>query len=87
MSEAIKVGLCYPERLQAIAHELIGTCASIDSVIEDGEDSLRIMADLEAFDLAFLCDRCGWWASTEELHNETEEMLCDECHDEDHDDD
>lgn len=58
-----------------LAEELIGT-AAICVVPE----MLETVEDVEAFDqLAFECDGCGWWCSTDELHNTTDDNLCDEC--------
>lgn len=34
----------------------------------------------------FLCAGCGWWCSTDELNNETQEDLCDDCDEKDEED-
>lgn len=68
-------------RAHEVAHDLIGTCKSLHDVATQEEiDDHAFMSALN--DLAFECDCCGWWASTEELNNdegqEFDEM-CDEC--------
>lgn len=67
---------------QELADDLIGTCQMCIP-----EEKLHGEGDLAAFDaLAFECDQCGWWFSTDELHNEGERNLCDDCHEEEHGD-
>jgi hypothetical protein len=70
-------------RASDLAHDLIGTCNSFPIPSEE----LETTAELVEFDsLAFCCDGCGWWVSTEELYNETSRDLCQECHDEENED-
>jgi hypothetical protein len=59
-----------------LADELIGTCAIAfpAELLSEGE-----LAKFD--DLAFECEGCGWWCSTDELNNEHGEQLCDECAD------
>jgi hypothetical protein len=65
-------------RAEEIAEQLIGTPQSLQSVATDEEvDNDGLMSEL--YTLAFECDRCGWWCSTDELNNETGEELCDDC--------
>lgn len=67
---------------QELAEELIGTC---NSCVPD--ERLETQADVVAFDaLAFECDQCGWWCSTDELNNDGPCNLCDECEPDDEDD-
>lgn len=71
-------------RAQEIADSLIGTAQSVhDVATEDECENDAVMSEL--YTLAFECDRCGWWASTEELNNEDDEELCDECDERDKD--
>lgn len=59
-----------------LADDLIGTARTV--VVEEELDT---QAEVEEFDaLAFVCDGCGWWCSTDELNNLTAENLCDDCH-------
>ncbi len=53
-----------PERCQEVVYQLLGTCASIESFLNDGEDAMD--RDLtEAIDAEiFCCDECGWWCET-----------------------
>lgn len=72
-------GIVSPE---ALADELVGTCATC--VVEE---RLATQADVEAFDnLAFLCECCGWWCATEELHNEGAQNLCEDCNEDENGD-
>ncbi len=65
-------------RAEQIADALIGTPQSLLSVAsyEEAEND-GLMSEL--YTLAFECDRCGWWCSTDELNNETGEEFCDDC--------
>lgn len=70
-------------RAQEVADQIIGTARMIDEVASQAEiDDPEFMSELQL--LAFECDCCGWWHSTEELNNdegqEYDEM-CDECTD------
>lgn len=63
-------------KAQELAEQLIGTsgvlCVDPAEQLDEGET--------EEFDrLAFSCDGCGWWCSTEELNNDTDDQLCDDC--------
>lgn len=76
------------ERAHEIADDLIGTAYSQhDFMTQEEIDDPALQAKLT--DLCFECDGCGWWASTEELHNDgPSRELCDECYyEEDQDDD
>lgn len=69
-------------RAQEIADDLIGTAKSLHDVLRDGESEDDSALMEAAYELCFDCDCCGWWASTEELHNETGQEydeMCDEC--------
>lgn len=70
-------------RAQEVADKIIGTCLMLNQVCTQEEiDDPDFMTELQL--LAFECDDCGWWASTEELHNEPGQEfdeMCDECHD------
>ena len=62
---------------QELAYTLIGTCRSFPLP----EEELASQQEVEEFDsLAFCCQQCGWWCSTEELNNIGPRDLCDECH-------
>lgn len=70
-------------RAHEIADELIGTARSKhDAMTQEEIDDPTLEAALN--DLVFECDCCGWWASTDELHNleDANRQLCDECHEE-----
>lgn len=72
-------------RAQVIADELIGTAKSYIDALEDREEGDGAL-ETEVRELAFECDQCGWWASTEELHNDPEsgqtmDEMCEECFD------
>lgn len=75
----------------AVSSRLIGQCViDLDQATEEEGDRLNIPVEtrqsasyLAAVDsLCFCCDGCGWWCSTEELHNETDQNLCDDCEEE-----
>lgn len=65
---------------ERVADRLIGTCMeSIESVCEDlGIDDPDSLAE-ELDGLMFVCDGCGWYCSVDELHDDTEQRLCEEC--------
>ena len=64
-------------RASDLADRLIGTA---DNVYP--EEELETPDEIVEFEeLAFLCGQCGWWCSTEELNNETEQDLCNDCND------
>ena len=65
-------------RAEEIADDLIGTARSLHDAATDAEmDDYKLLEEL--YGLAFECDCCGWWASTEELNDDSGEELCDEC--------
>lgn len=65
---------------ESLAEHLIGTCSNFPIP----QEVFQSEADLMAFDaLAFVCDCCGWWCSTDELNNETSRDFCDQCKDDD----
>lgn len=62
-------------RAEELAERLIGTCENCNPAEELTTDT-----EMTAFDaLAFECNVCGWWCSTEELNNGGHQNLCDEC--------
>jgi hypothetical protein len=67
---------------QELADDLIGTANFCTP-----DEELHGEGDLQEFDmLAFECDCCGWWCSADELNNEGERNLCDDCHTDEHGD-
>jgi hypothetical protein len=59
-----------------LADELVGTARMC--VVEEELDTSD---QVDEFDmLAFVCQGCGWWCSTDELNNIGPRDLCDECH-------
>lgn len=76
---------------QTIADQVIGTANPPDvRVIENVCEELALTAEeaksmqfaAACDELYFCCDGCGWYCSTEELNNDTDENLCDDCNDE-----
>lgn len=80
------------EAAEAIAEHLIGSAArppayTIVGALEQFElpaeyaENKTFLAALDQ--LCFLCDNCGWWCSTDELHNmDGVTQKCDDCTDE-----
>lgn len=66
-----------------LADKLIGTCES--AVIHEEMDTDAEIAEFD--ELAFLCEQCDWWCSTDELNNDGPINLCDDCLNENSDDD
>jgi hypothetical protein len=73
---------------QAIADRLIGTADTSEVfVIEEmcetheltPEECRSTEFNTARDELYFCCDQCGWYCDTEELNNETDENLCDDC--------
>ena len=74
------------EQLQHLTGRLEGQCIldadqvleemGLEHLVEDVEVSEQIDGEV------FCCNGCGWWSSTEELHNETDENLCEQCYEE-----
>lgn len=58
-----------------IADDLIGTCQTAPEAMRE-DDAVEALV----LDIVFECERCGWWCSTDELHNEDGREFCEECH-------
>lgn len=82
--------------VEIVAGRLEGQCVvSLEQALEeavvelglpaDATTNKRVLEDIES--KVFLCDGCGWYCSTDELHNMTMDDLCDDCTEEDEDDD
>lgn len=73
-------------QLEQIVDDLRGQCArSLEDCLEEmGVDYLALdPADHAAIDeRVFCCEGCAWWCEAEELNNETDRNLCDECNEE-----
>lgn len=71
-------------QVKEIAADLIGCAQGSRRDLEAELDELGVGRDAKpsaAFDeIAFLCDGCNWYCSVDELHNESAEQLCDDCH-------
>lgn len=68
------------DRAREVAHDLIGTCRSLeDFATEDERDSQIFCAELDA--LCFCCTVCEWWAGEE---YEVYQGICEECAEEGH---
>jgi len=73
-------------RAQQIADELIGTAKSLHDVLHEDESQDDWVLMKAVYALCFECDGCGWWASTDELHNDkhsgqSKDEMCEECFD------
>lgn len=69
------------ERIDEVAHELLGTCKSLESVIT--EEEFLNSKFLQALDEEVLeCETCGWWCESGEMD---EEGNCNDCSTEDDD--
>lgn len=71
-------------RAQEIADDLIGTAKSLDDVLREDESQDDSVLMETVYELCFACDCCGWWASTDELHNEPGQEydeMCEQCFD------
>jgi hypothetical protein len=73
---------------QKIADRVIGTAHPSDIFVieEECENAALTASETQSIefaslcdDLYFCCDGCGWYCSTDELNNDTDESLCDEC--------
>lgn len=72
----------------AVVARLVDQCTLFEEeAIEEESDRLGLpieerqsqhLRDLIGMDV-FWCEGCGWCCSTEELNNETNEDLCDDC--------
>lgn len=84
------------EAAEKVADFLIGSAEhgiyTVKGALEQ-HDLPAAYADNETFiaalgQLCFSCDGCGWWCSTDELHNmDGVTEKCDDCTDEEMDDD
>jgi hypothetical protein len=65
--------------VQELADQVIGTCSGACKEAEQQIEELGVEETKEFCDLAFICDICGWWCSTDELHNIGDDQHCDDC--------
>lgn len=74
-------------QLEAVVSRLEGQCVlSLEQVLEEmGLEGMENDADVctQVDDRVFCCEGCDWWCLAEELNNDGDENLCDECNDED----
>lgn len=73
-----------PENVLKIAGMLIGQCqVSMDQAIEEvtGEELVTCPHEflLSIDERVFCCDGCGWYCSADELNNDSDEQLCEDC--------
>lgn len=64
------------------AAELTGTCQSLESLGEEFEGAINILAFTDHLDeLVFCCEGCNWWCDVSELNNHTPDgiQLCHGC--------
>lgn len=72
---------------QEIADDLIGCSGGSRPSIEAEIEELSLQ-DTQEFDMiAFLCEECGWWCSTDDLRNLDGHERCNECNPENEDSD
>lgn len=83
------------EAAELVADFLIGNASRFPYTTEGALDQHELPAEYVSdktfcatFDqLCFLCEVCGWWCSTDELHNmDGVTEKCDDCTDETNDD-
>lgn len=71
------------ERAEAIAYELMGTCMSLDSALEQHgwEGSDNDMSFCNALDdRVFCCCCCGWWDEAGAAKERGgHDLVCEEC--------
>lgn len=78
------------EQLETAVNRLEGQCmVTVEQALEEQNlahlfDDPEVEAQIQ--EKVFLCEKCGWWAGTEELNNEGPQELCDQCHEEEEDD-
>lgn len=71
-------------RIQELAETLLGTPLSLTDVCRSmglPDDLTKEQAeqlDSEVFE----CACCGWWCSSDEAHDESGELICDQCEEE-----
>lgn len=76
----------WDKHLVELAHDaakhLVGTCKTLADLGEEFENVENETAFCTTLDsLIFCCDCCGWWCDVDELKNETEQELCEDCND------
>lgn len=67
-------------RAYDVAHELQGTCKSLQEVATDEEINNKEFSQ-ELDTLVFECERCNWWHEISEMAD-NEEWICEECENE-----
>lgn len=72
------------DRVEEVAHDLAGTCESIEKFATDEERDNRIFCE-ELDSKVFCCEVCGWWCFIDE-ESPTVDGACDECEPGDDDD-
>lgn len=84
------------EAAEIVANDLVGNACRAPYTIAGTLEAHELPAGYAedktfcaSFDqLAFLCEGCGWWCNTDELHNmDGSTEKCDDCTDETNDDD
>lgn len=76
-----------PVWLEAVVERLRGQCIiDMEQALEEVGQTLTPENEQLLEARVFLCDECGWWCDVEELNNETDRNMCDDCSEDDDDD-
>jgi hypothetical protein len=68
-----------------VAGQLDGTCKSLEELATHDE-TLNSAFCRTLDDRVMLCEFCGWWGATDEMHIDGNMVLCEDCNkDEDND--
>lgn len=74
------------KEIEEICESLTGTTQSLEEVVNhvtqgrvESLDAVDVKTLAEIDEKVFCCEGCGWWCSTDELHNEDDQQLCDDC--------
>lgn len=63
-----------------LAAELIGTCKSLDDVIDKDDYPTEFFLKLD--DLVLECVQCNWWQEASEMVIVDDEYVCNQCNEE-----
>lgn len=66
-----------------------GCCASLDEIVEacDGGDLMELPEEVlaEIDEHLFTCDRCGWTQPSDQLAEDDDRNICEDCYQEEDD--
>ena len=73
------------DKLEAIVERLEGQCLiDLEQAMEE-EGVIHLLDDTDTLqqidERIFQCEQCGWWCSTDELHDDSNEKTCEDCSD------